>query len=79
VLRHLEDGVDRLLFRLIDERTGIYHQNVGRLRAAGHLRACPVKQAHHDLAIDQVFGAAQAHKADTRPRPEHRIRNTRCA
>jgi len=76
MLGHLEDGVDRLLFRLIYERTGIYHQNVSRLRTVGHFRACLIQQAHHDLAIDQVFGAAQAHKANTRPRLQHRIRNT---
>jgi hypothetical protein len=79
VLRHLKDGVDRLLFRLVNKRAGIYHQNVGRFRAVGHFRACPVQQAHHDLAIDQVFGAAEAHKANTRPWLQYRIRNTACA
>ena len=37
-----------------------------------------VQQAHHDLAVNQIFRAAQAHKTNTRPRLQHRIRNTVC-
>ena len=71
MLRHLEDGVDRLLLRFVDERAGIYHQNVGRLRAIGKLRARLIKQPHHDFTVDQVLGAAQAHEANARPLLEH--------
>ena len=71
MLRHLQDGVDRLLFGFVDERAGIHHQDICRLRLVGDLRPGPVKQAHHDLAVDQVFGATQAYEADARPLLDH--------
>ena len=75
MLRHLEDGVDRLLLGFVDERAGVYHQNVCRLRVIGNLRARLVEQAHHDFTVDQILGAAQAHETNARPLLEHRARN----
>ncbi len=71
VLGHLQDGVDRFLLGFIDERAGVHHQDVRRLGTVRNLRPGPVKQAHHDLAVDQVFGATQAYKANARALFEH--------
>jgi hypothetical protein len=75
VLRHLENGVNRLLLSFVNERTGIYDQDVSRLRAIGKLRAGLVEHAHHDFTIDQILGAAQAHETDARPRFQHCARD----
>ena len=60
---HLEDGVDRLLLRAFDERAGIDDDDVGVFGAAGEFGAGAGQQAHHDFAVDEVFGAAQADEA----------------
>ena len=71
VLRHLKDGVNRLLLGFIDERACVYDQNVCRLRTVGHLGPGTVKQTHHDFAVNQVLRAAQAHEANAWPLLEH--------
>ena len=61
---HFEDGVDRLLLGALDERAGIHHNHVGIFGAAGEFGPGSGQQAHHDFAIDQVFGTTEADKAD---------------
>src|SRR5579863_7083504 len=63
VARHLEDGVDRLLPGRVDEAAGVDDEDFGVLGARGKARAGAVEQAHHDLAVDEVLGAAQRNKA----------------
>ena len=57
---HLEDGIDRLLFGRIDEGAGVDDQHVGGFGIADDARAGVVEQAHHDFAVDEVLGAAEA-------------------
>ena len=63
VLRHLEDGVDRLLLGRVDEAAGVDDQNLGVLGAGGELGAGVVEQAHHHLGVDEVLGAAERDEA----------------
>ena len=68
VLRHLEDRIDGLLLGRVNKRAGIDDENLGRLHVGRHLRAGAVQQTHHDLAVDEVLGAAQRDKPDLRTR-----------
>ena len=61
---HLEDGVDRFLLGRVDEGAGVDDQDVGGFGVAGDARAGVVEQAHHDFAVDEVFGAAEADESD---------------
>jgi len=61
---HLEDGVDGFLLGGVDEGAGVYDEDLGLFGAGGQARAAAVEEAHHDLGFDQVFGAAEADKAD---------------
>ena len=61
---HLEDGVDRFLLGRVDEGAGVDDQDVGGRWIVGDPRAGVVEQAHHDFAVDEVFGAAEAHESD---------------
>ena len=60
---HLEDGVDRFLLRALDERAGVDDDDVGVFGAAGEFGSGARQQAHHDFAVDEVFGAAEADEA----------------
>ncbi len=60
---HLEDGIDRFLLGAFDERAGVDDDHVGVFGAAGEFGAGAGEQAHHDFAVDEVFGAAQADEA----------------
>ena len=62
MLRHLQDRVHRLLLGSVNERTGIDHDDVSVFGTGCNF--CPARreQAHHDLAVHQVLGTAQAHK-----------------
>ena len=64
VLGHLEDGVHRFLLGGVDERAGVNDNDVGVFGAGRNLCATLRQQPHHDLAIHQVLGAAEAHKPD---------------
>ena len=64
VLRHLEDGVDRLLLGRIDERAGIHHEDVGVGRVVRQLVARLLRQPEHHLGIDEVFGTPQRDQSD---------------
>ncbi len=67
---HLQDGIDGLLLGRVDEAAGVDHQHVGvagmrrQLVAAGH------QLAHHDFAIDEVFGTTQADETDFQARTQ---------
>ena len=59
VLRHLEDGVDRLLLRLVDERAGVDDEHVGVGGVAGELMPLLLGEPEHDLGVDEVLGAPE--------------------
>ena len=61
---HLEDGVDRFLLRAFDEGAGVDDDDVSVFRAASQFGSGARQQAHHDFAVDQVLGAAEADEAD---------------
>ena len=63
VASHFEDGVDRLLLGGVDEGAGVDDEDFGFFRAGGETGAGAVEQAHHDLGIDEVFGAAEGDKS----------------
>ena len=67
VLDHLEDGVDGFLLGGVDEGAGVDDEDVGVFGAGGELAAGAMEQAHHDLGVDEVFGAAEGDEADGRP------------
>ena len=58
VAGHFEDGVDGFLLGGVDEGAGVDDEDLGLLRMGGEARAGAVEQAHHDLGVDEVFGAA---------------------
>ena len=62
LLRHFQNGIDRLLLGRVNKRAGIYHDHVGVFGARRDLRSAGLQHAHHYLAIDEVLGAAQADK-----------------
>ena len=41
-----------------DETAGVDDEDVGIVDVSGEARAGAIEQAHHDLGIDEVFGAA---------------------
>ena len=47
----------------IDEAAGVDDEDLGLLGAGGQARAGAVEKAHHDLGIDEVFGAAEGDKS----------------
>src|SRR6185369_7895339 len=62
VVRHFEDRIHRLLLSRVDKRAGIHDYDVGIFGLASDLGTGGLEHAHHDLAIDEVLGAAQADK-----------------
>ena len=63
VLDHLEDGVDGLLLGGVDEAAGVDDDDLGVFGAGGELGSVVVEEAHHDLGVDEVFGAAEGDEA----------------
>ncbi len=63
-LRHLEDGVDRLLLGRVDERAGVDDDDVGVAGVGGDLVPGLSRVAQHDLAVDEVLRAAERDEAD---------------
>ena len=61
---HFEDFVDRFLLRGANERAGVDDDDVGIFGIGSRLGSGVDQHAHHDLAIDEVFGAAEADKAN---------------
>ncbi len=64
VLRHLQNGVDGFLLGGVDEAAGVHHQHVGVAGMGRQLVAASHEGAHHDFAIDEIFGTAQTDKTD---------------
>ena len=61
---HFQDSVDRFLLGGVNEGAGIDDEDVGLPGIGGEAGAGLLQQAHHDFAIHQIFGAAEADKAD---------------
>ncbi len=61
---HFQDRVDRFLLGGVNEGAGIDDEDVGLPGIGGEAGAGLLQQAHHDFAIHQIFGAAEADKAD---------------
>lgn len=59
-----QDRFDRLFFCGIDERAGVYHQDVGVVSRGSDLHPALQNASEHDLGIDQIFGASEADHAD---------------
>jgi hypothetical protein len=64
VLGHLQDSVDRLLFRRVDEAARVDHEHIGLIGMRGELVASGDELTHHDFTIDEVFGTAQTDETD---------------
>src|SRR6266404_4585617 len=62
VAGHFEDRIDGFLLRAADEPAGIYDDDVGVLGVGSKFGASLGQHAHHYLAVDEVLGAAEAHK-----------------
>ncbi len=63
VLNHLEDGVDGFLLGGVDEGAGVDDEDVGVFGAGGELGTAAMEQAHHDLGVNEVLGAAKRDEA----------------
>ena len=63
VLDHLEDGVDGLLLGGVDEAAGVDDDDFGVFGVGGEFGSVVMEQAHHDLGVDEVFGAAERDEA----------------
>ena len=67
--RRLEDRLDRLLARVLDERARVDHDHVGLGGIGDEGASGPVEVAEHDLGVDEVLRAAEAHDPDARGAP----------
>ena len=63
VLDHLEDGVDGLLLGGVDEAAGVDDDDLGVFGSGREFGTVVMEQAHHDLGVDEVFGAAERDEA----------------
>ena len=63
VLRKLENGVDRLLLRGIDERACVDDEDVGGRRVTRQLVSRIAREPQHHLGIDKVLGTTKRNKA----------------
>jgi hypothetical protein len=66
VFGHFQNGVDGFFLRGFDEAAGVDDQDVGFVGARGQFVAVMRQKAHHHLAIDEVFVAAQTDESDLR-------------
>ena len=64
VLGHLEDGVDRLLLRLVDEGAGVDDEHVGVGGVAGQFVPLLLGEPEHHLGVDEVLRAAEGHHSN---------------
>jgi hypothetical protein len=60
----LEDVVDRFLLGRVDERAGVYDDDVGLVLIGDDFHAGLVEVADHDLAIHEVLCAAEGNEGD---------------
>jgi hypothetical protein len=61
---HIEDRVNRFPLRPINERTRVNDDYICVLGLGGKFYARLRQQAHHDLAVYEVFRAAEAYESD---------------
>ena len=64
VPRHLQDRVNRLLFRRVDEGAGIDDEHVGRGLVLDELVPSLARQSEHHLGVDEILGAAEGHESN---------------
>jgi hypothetical protein len=64
-LGHLQDGVDRLLLRLVDERAGVHDEHVGGAGVVRNLVTGSFGKTEHHLGIHEVLRAPQGQKTDS--------------
>ena len=62
--RCLQDGIDRLFSRLLDEAAGVDDDRFGRVDVVDDVVALPAQLAQHDLAVDAILGATETDQAD---------------
>jgi hypothetical protein len=65
-MMRLQNRFDRFFLGRIDERTGVYYQDIGILCARDNFHSTLQNTAEHDLRIDQVLGTAEADHANLR-------------
>ena len=64
VLRHLEDGVDRLLLGRVDERAGVDDEHVGVGGVLRQLVARLLREPEHHLGVDEILRTAEGNQTD---------------
>ena len=64
VLRHLQDGLDGFLLRRFDEAARINHQHFRFIGPRRQFVPAARKNAHHHLAVHEVFRTSQTHKSN---------------
>ena len=64
VLRHLEDGIDRLLLRGIDEGARVDHEDVGGRRILRQLVAGLLREPEHHFGIDEVLRTPEGNQTN---------------
>ena len=64
VPRHLENGVDRLLFGGVDERARIDHEHVRALSVARQLVPGFLRQPQHDLGVHEILRTPEGNQAN---------------
>jgi hypothetical protein len=63
VAGHFEDGIDGFLLGAGDEGAGIDDNDIGGIGVGSEFGSGLGEHTHHDLAIDEVFGATEAHES----------------
>jgi hypothetical protein len=63
VLDHLKDSVDGLLLGGVDEAAGVDDDDLGVFGSGGEFGSVVMEEAHHDLGVDEVFGASERDEA----------------
>jgi hypothetical protein len=58
----LQDRLDGFLFRRVNKATSVHYDSISFARISCDLVASRLELTHHDLAIDEVLGTAQANK-----------------
>jgi hypothetical protein len=64
LLRHLEDRVDRLLLRVVDERTGVDDDDVRVRGVRRDFVSGLLGVSQHHLAVDEVFRAPERYETN---------------
>src|SRR5262245_49615937 len=64
VLRHLENRVDRLLLRAVDEGAGVDDQDLRARRVVGQLVPRLLREPEHDFGIDQILRTTERNQTN---------------